>query len=558
MKYHISYGNPLTHYVNISLVIENITSDSIEVELPNWRPGRYEIANFSKNILKVSAYSIDGDSISIEKVTKSTWKVDTHNNQYVKLKYIYYAYEMDAGNSWLDETQIYLNFINCMLYVRDRINDKHTVVLDIPNSYRIACGLQQHDRTLLAQSYYQLVDSPMIASDDLQCVQYDIQDTIFNIWINGDHNLDTHRLVKDFEKFTDKQIETMGDFPCGEYHFLIQALPYRHYHGVEHENSTTITLGPTSEFNSSELYGALLGISSHELFHTWNVIRIRPKEMVPYEFLQENYFDTGYVAEGFTTYYGDLFLVKSGVKDVNWYISKLNTLLKRHYENFGRSNMSVAESSRDLWLDGYSAGIPNRKVSIYNEGAILALLMDLQIRITTHHKNSLDDVMRVLWADYKQKKEGYDSKGILSILETLTPDQSWGNFFDSYVHGTKSITDLLDELLQSFGCRLTKHHSDKLNESNWGFRMDSVNKIIKIEPNSIGEKWLSIGDSIQNLAEVIESKGSIVKLEVVRNYKNIEVELPLGEPKYFHFYRIEMNGVMTSKQKDVQAQWLNK
>jgi predicted metalloprotease with PDZ domain len=556
MKYVISYNNPLTHCVDISLEINDISSDSIQIHLPSWRPGRYEIANFAKNILKIEAVDHNGNQLGINKVSKDSWVVDSSKNTHLIINYTYFAFKMDAGNSWLDDEQLYLNFINCMVYVQERIDDPCIVELELPDDYHIATGLfEKQKNVLVADSYYHLVDSPMIASSHLDHHQYMVENTNFHIWINGPHQINTAQMIHDFEKISKSQINMIGDFPCEDYHFLIQALPYKHYHGVEHWNSTTITLGPANELNDAPLYQALLGISSHELFHTWNVIRIRPKEMLPYDFSKENYFDTGYVAEGFTTYYGDLFLVRSGVLDIDWYLSKVNKMLRGHFENFGRSNMSVAASSVDLWLDGYVTGTPNRKVSIYNEGALIALILDLQIRVSSAHSKSLDDVVRLLWVEFGKPGIGYSSKNIIDILNEYTT-LDWKGFMDNFIYGTNPIDKLLASLLDKFGCNLQVMQASLKNESHWGFRVNEENCIIKIHPKSLAEKKLSIGDYVLNLSKVIESGLNEIKLKVKRNHREIDVELTSTDQRYFEYYQVHQTANRSVKQKNAFQKWL--
>jgi predicted metalloprotease with PDZ domain len=166
-------------------------------------------------------------------------------------------------------------------------------------------------------------------------------------------------------------------------------------------------LGPGNEFVNKDWYDEFLGISSHELFHTWNIKSIRPVEMMPYDYSKENYSRLGFVAEGVTTYYGDFLLYRSGVFSDADYFKTFNEQLQKHFDNFGRFNLSVADSSFDTWLDGYNPGVPNRKVSIYTEGCLIAFMTDICIRKQTSNAHSLDDVMRALFTEFGKKKIGY-------------------------------------------------------------------------------------------------------------------------------------------------------
>jgi predicted metalloprotease with PDZ domain len=178
-----------------------------------------------------------------------------------------------------------------------------------------------------------------------------------------------------------------------------------------------IVLGPDDE--GEGLYTDLLGVSSHELYHAWNVIRIRPKELLPYDLTRENYFPTCFVVEGVTTYYGDLFLRRAGVFDDTAYFRELQTYLKRHFENSRHAAQSLVESSWDLWLDGYEKGIPQRKVSVYQKGALAALILDLTIRKIHRHKKSLDDVMRLLWERFGIPFVGYSIEDYQATVEEV-------------------------------------------------------------------------------------------------------------------------------------------
>jgi len=396
MEYTITANEAYTHYITIQIKIDTRRLDKVVLQLPAWRPGRYELANYAKNIQYFAAFDEQGNEINYSKSTKDCWEVDSSKAKTTTIKYKYFAKQMDAGNSYVDEELCYINLINCLLYQEETINQPCSLKLEINPEYTIACGLEVKDGKIYADSYYELADSPLMAAKNLQLHTYESFGTKFKIWIHGNISNKQETLIQDFQKFTDKQIKLFGEFPEKTYHFLFHILPYQHYHGVEHARSTVITLGPASRFHEKDFYSNLLGISSHELFHAWNVCKIRPLELIPYNFKQESYFDTGFVAEGFTTYYGDLMLVRAGVYSVEEYFTELNVLLKRHYENFGRQNKSLAESSVDLWLDGYTAGVPKRKVSIYVKGAIMAFFADLWIRKSTNARKSLDDILKLM------------------------------------------------------------------------------------------------------------------------------------------------------------------
>ncbi|GAB5523432.1 MAG: PDZ domain-containing protein [Roseivirga sp.] len=561
MHYKFTFTNPNTHFIEISLQIESKTANTV-LRLPSWRPGRYQVQNFAKNVKDVRAYNSTGNLIDIKKISKDAWKLDNQPGP-ITISYRYYAFVMDAGNSWLDDEQLYINFINCAMYAEELMQEPCLVSLDIPGHYQIATGLKtENNGAFSAPSYYQLVDSPLIASPTLRKISYIVEQHLFNVWIQGDLPKTDEEVIKDFKPFTELQMKVMGGFPCEEYHFLFQCLPYKHYHGVEHWNSTVITMGPSEELKERALYKEFLGVSSHELFHTWNVIRLRPEEMMPYDFQSENYHETGFVTEGVTTYYGDLFLARCGVFDRTEYLAELNKLLKRHYDNEGRKHYSVAASSYDLWLDGYERGIPGRKVSIYNEGALAALILDLKIRLKTDSAQSLDDVMRLMWQRHGKNLKGYSYHDYQRAAETIY-GESLADYFDQIISGTKGYESELEHLLASFGLKFELKASVKPEEASFGIRLIKHEErffVDQIATGSAAEKVLSAKDEILT-ANAVAFDGTWperdeVTLELNRFGRKLSFTLIKEQQIHFPIYQVAFCEDATDKDKENLEKWI--
>ena len=453
MHYHISVTDPASHFLTLTYTIPEITTDRIEIQLPAWRPGRYEIQNFAKNIQFIEAISISGDKLPIRKITKDRWEINTNNEKEVQIRYSYYAAIQNAGSSYVDEELWYLNFINFCFYTEGRINDEYRITLALPETFKIASGLASDGlNKLIARDFYQLVDSPLLASETLQKSDYTVRGVQFHIWMHGRLKPNWKRIQRDFRRFSREQIATMGDFPEEEYHFLNLILPHAFYHGVEHHNSTMIVLGPDDE--GEGLYTDLLGVSSHELFHAWNIIRIRPVELLPYDFTKENYFETCFVAEGCTTYYGDLFLKRAGVFNDEAYVKELQVYMKRHFENSASAAQSLAQSSFDLWLDGYEKGIPHRKVSVYHKGALVAMILDLYLRKKSNHEVSLDTVMQILWQRFGKPFIGYTIEDYQNIVEEVA-DEKLDWYWQDCIFTNEPLETRLNEALSFVGLQMT-------------------------------------------------------------------------------------------------------
>jgi predicted metalloprotease with PDZ domain len=230
---------------------------------------------------------------------------------------------------------------------------------------------------------------------------------------------------------------------------------------VEHEDTTVIAIGPSAKSQTKAGYNELIGIASHELYHAWNVKRIRPVEWTPYDFSQECPSRLGYVAEGVTTYMGDLFLFESGVIDLQGWSLLTERLLDRHVNNPGRLNCSVAESSYDTWLDGYESGVPGRKGSIYVEGAVLALLCDVRIMQLTGGEASLQTAMRMLWEQFGADRIGLTESDYWSVLnEVAGATDALEDLRLNYAEGVEDSWDDIAAAMEWQGLELTKTKKD--------------------------------------------------------------------------------------------------
>jgi predicted metalloprotease with PDZ domain len=269
------------------------------------------------------------------------------------------------------------------------------------------------------------------------------------------------------------------------------------------------------------LYKEFLGVSSHELFHTWNIKSIRPAELLPYDYTQEQYFRTCYIAEGITTYYGEYLLARSGVRTAEQYFQELNTVLRKHYEDDGRFNLSLADASVDLWLDGYKPGVPDRKVSVYHKGALVALLLDLALRQLSKHQRSLDDVMRRLWLEFGQPGVGYTEEDYIRVVEEVA-GRPMRQYFDSFIYGTAPLEEPLNKALHFVGCALLQEENVSAAEGLFGFRTVVKNErtqVTSILPHSPAAAALTVDD------EIVAVNGRRVEM-------NLQVLLSDGAAQY--------------------------
>ena len=499
IQYHVGTSFPHRHFISFRATFP-AEGNSLLIQLAAWRPGRYELGNFSKNIRKWEAKDESGNSLPWRKLNKDMWEVDCKGKSKVEISYQFYAPDINAGSSYLDEEQLYINPVNCFFFLPEYPGMPYHVHLELPANYEVATGLKPRKKhSFRATNFDELADCPFIASATLEHHWYEVEKKVYHIWIQGEHAIAIDNLVKAFADFTAAQIRLFGSIPCDEYHFLFQFPPYFVRHGVEHSNSTVIAMGPGSGLNSSFWYNELLGISCHELFHTWNVKNIRPAEMTPYDFSGENYSRLGFVYEGVTTYYGDQLLLRSGGFTKEDYFQTLNEVLQKHFDNAGRRNHSVSESSFDTWLDGYVPGIPWRKVSIYTEGCLIAFICDVWMMRATGNQRSLDDVMVQLYKRTSEPYHGYTGEEYQSLMEEIS-GISFAGIYDQLVNGTGDFTPFIEDCFSYLGLTLRRTPNASFVSDAWGILTESSQgkvSIASVEENSPADKAaLWIGDVI--------------------------------------------------------------
>lgn len=555
VNYRFSIEQPNQQYVRITVDFP-VTSGELEIQLPSWRPGRYQLGNFAKNVKGFKVTDDKHKKRVATKLTKDRWLVETEGANTIRVEYQYYAAELNAGSTFLDATQLYVNPVNCCVYAEGLENEVVELTLAIPDDWKIATSMKRNGHVLQAANFEELADSPFMCSAHLQYNQYEAGGTLFHVWFNGEIKPDWKRLIPDFKAFSEKQIEKFTEFPTPEYHFLIHILPIKAYHGVEHSKSTVIALGPSYEV-FGELYKELLGVCSHELYHSWNVKAIRPIEMMPYDYTRENYSRLGYLCEGVTTYMGDIFLLKSKVFTEQQYYKELLVRLQTHFDNHARFNYSVADSSFDTWLDGYEPGAPNRKVSIYTEGSLLAFVTDVSILKATNNKHGLDEVMKRLYFNYALHGKGVSEDDYRRELENVS-GTSFEKLVTDYINGTSPFESILTEAMEYIGLELEHKPAATYSHARLGLKClpegDKVivkalypggpadlaglmleDQIFGVNETAIAgelDKWLKYFDDDQKVLHLIR-KGKILTLtvpEVNRNFYSEYAIVPVKEP----------------------------
>ncbi|MCM0060071.1 MAG: M61 family peptidase [Algoriphagus sp.] len=547
IHYKISCPNPAAQFLQIELNFSCQAGEPVRLQLPAWRAGRYQIANYAQNLRGLTAETQKGQAILLQKLTKDCWSVEVEETTAIQLSYAYWAGKMDAGSAWVDDKQVYVNLVNCCFEILGRSKEAFEVKLDLPNYPKQLLTLKQTGTTTwMAENYQVLADATVLAAKKIEQETYTIGNTQFHTWFHGEIHFDRTRFINQFRAFSSRMIADFGSFPEEEYHFIFQLLPYPHYHGVEHRRGTVITFGPASSLAEEEAQEELLGISCHELYHAWNVCRIRPKEFLPYDFSKETYTQAGLVLEGVTTYFGDLYLLKSGVYDLPTYLRHLEKIVQREAAHYGWKNASIEESSLDLWLDGYVAGIPDRKVNIYSHGALICLCLDVQL---LKEGSSLALVMREMWENFGLPFKGYEVQDFEKLVAaSVSSPEKITRFFDAYVRGKEDLFPKLEECLQALGLEIKKSFSENAILHQAGIQLNGQQVVQQIHPESKAYQHLMNQDQLLHL----NSEAPLWEVEILRQGRKLKVHFELEFGNYYPLLNLEM-GTVT----DLRTTWMN-
>jgi predicted metalloprotease with PDZ domain len=499
IQYSLHTARKHRREVLIEAIFPPPLNPSFILQLPLWRPGRYERQQYERLIGRVRILT---PGARIERTSTHTWEVFPGKEDTVTIQYMFLASRLDAGGSFTDTDLIYINPVNCLLYDPARPELPCEMTVEIPENFDSICALPRTGNTWSAQNVDQLFDSPLLASARMQHHAFPVGDSNIHLWFHGAHTLDFQKLEVSFRAFTEAQIKVFGEMPCEDFHFLFLISKGRSYHGVEHPDSTVITLGPAAELMRGSTWNDLLSISSHELFHLWNVKRIRPADLQPYDYSKEQYCKLHDITEGFTTYYGELMLWRSDVWTQPEWLDEMNMILAKHLEAPGKHEMTLTESSYISWVNGYhSEGLPQQKISFYHKGALVAFLLDLNLREMSNNQVSLDTLMKQLWEDSKQPDyRGYTREDIITHLKAMGFIEA-ESFYLNYVEGDQDVLIALQAILPTIGIELSVVPINSFIKSRLGLKLtanaDGTAMVGGIIPGSPAwETPLHVGDTI--------------------------------------------------------------
>jgi predicted metalloprotease with PDZ domain len=463
IRYRVSMEKPQTHYFTVTVTVADLKKPSLDFVLPVWTPGSYLVREFARNVQEFTATDGSDRPLPVEKINKNTWRVASRNASPVTVQYRVYAYEVSVRTSFLDDMHGYINGASVFMYVDGHQGRPATVVIDPPEGWRtVSTALERvpgapDPFTYTAPNYDILADSPMEIGTH-PVYTFTVRDVPHEVAVYGIGNYDPERLVADMRRVVETAVEIFNDLPYPRYVFLVQLLPSGGG-GLEHQNSASLHYRRWG-FRPESVYRRWLGLVAHEYFHLWNVKRIRPQPLGPFDYTRENYTSLLWVAEGFTTYYSAQILRRADLTQPEEFLGWASGQISDVQAKPGRRVQSVEEASFDAWIKYYrpNENSDNATISYYNKGALIGLLLDLEIRHRTEGKKSLDDVMRSLYTVYaREKGRGFSPAEFRQTCESVAGGPL-ADIFDRYVSDTEEID--YDRYLGYAGLRLAARPSE--------------------------------------------------------------------------------------------------
>ena len=456
LHYQIEFDDYRQHLIHVTL---RFVADPTQVlSLPTWIPGSYLIREFSKHIESVRAYDEEGRLLEIQKFEKNKWRLFNTDHELITVEYDAYAYDLSVRGAYVDQTRLYVNPACACLGLEGQEDKAVEVELFLPDElkhFQLATGMASKSLvkgrfTLKAKNYAELIDAPFELAEQTR-FSFEANGIPHEFVVSGKHAMNAARMQQDIEKICATELSMFGSAPFSNYTFMTMATA-NSYGGLEHPNSTSL-ISPREDLpkanepeEPSEDYQRFLGLCSHEYFHSWLVKFIRPENFVNYDLNKEGYTSLLWIFEGFTSYYDDLILLRSGVISQASYIKLLKTQIDRYLQNPGRFVQSVSESSFDAWVKFYrqDENSNNAGTSYYNKGCLVALCLDLGLRL---RGSSLDALMRKLYEN-AQKGIQVHERTIVELCNELTGD-NWIEQINHLINTTDELP--LDQLFPEFG-----------------------------------------------------------------------------------------------------------
>lgn len=543
IAYELKMSEPHTHYFEVRMEVSGNSAAELNLKMPVWTPGSYLVREFARHVEGVRAIDNNGKELNIVKTNKNTWQVQAEGAETVIVNYSVYAYELSVRTSYLDASHGYVNGTSIFFYVDGSLNTPVELTVKPYKAWsRVSTGLtlkssNNNSFVYSAPNYDVFADAPIeIGNHDV--VSFEASGVEHRIALYGPGNYDTEALKKDLATVVEGCTDVFGENPNKSYLFIVHNVA-NGGGGLEHLNSTTLLVNRWT-YQPRKSYVNFLSLATHEYFHLWNVKRVRPAELGPFNYNEENYTRLLWVMEGFTSYYDEYLLVGMGFMNHADYLKRLGGSINRVENQPGNKVQPVSEASFDAWIKFYrpNENSFNTTVSYYSKGSVLAALLDLEILNASEGKKNLNNVMQVLYNRYyKEQGRGFSDREFQDVVEEVA-GQNMDQFFGDYVYGT--ATPNYDRFLGYVGLKLESNNNSG-DAPSLGASFTSSMKVRRVNRGSsaysgglnVDDELLAVNsfrvNSVAEVSKMLSSKkvGEKVSLLISRDGMLTTIELML-------------------------------
>ena len=570
IAYTVSFPNAQAHYADVEMNITGLQQNDLTLKMPVWTPGSYLVREFAKNIEDFSV-TANGKLIASPKTRKNWWHINTTGLSAITVKYKVYCFEISVRTAFVDASHAFIFSTGIFLYPDNMLHQPSTVhIVPYKGWTTVSTSLEAVNGdtfTRQAPNYDILYDSPIVVGTQ-DVFGFDAVGVKYEVAMVGGGNYDKEKLKKDMAKIVEQETAVFGENPNKHYTFLVLNAQ-RGGGGLEHLSSTT--LGASRDGYASEGgYLNFLSLVAHEHFHLWNVKRLRPIVLGPFDYDNENYTTDLWIAEGFTAYYQNLILRHAGITSPDVYLEHAVGDINGMENTPGTKIQPVAESSYDAWIKSYrpNENSINTGISYYTKGAVIGMLLDLEIINDSKGKYCLDDVMKYMYDTYyKTKKRGYTDAEFKQGFEKFA-GKNLDAFYKNYIYGLTPVD--YDKYLAYAGYKITDDLA-ATNDPSLGIAIAPNNskKIVTtvlrdgagwIDGINVNDELVSIdGTPVTDVATMLNGKKVGDKVTVVVNRDGLPITLPvtlLRNPRV-KFKIVPIADTPTPGQMVVRKKWLN-
>ncbi len=566
IAFEVSFTEPQAHYADVQMQMSGIVKDYIDVKMPVWQPGSYLIREFSKNVEFFTATAA-GNPVRVSKINKNTWRIYSEKAAEIKVNYKVYAFEVSVRTSFVDDSHAFLSPTGIFMYPDGYLKSPSTVKINPPKNWaKVSTGLASIDGlfTYYAPDFDILFDSPIeVGNQDV--FEFTASGVRHEVAMYGGGNYDKEKLKKDMARIVEYQTNIFGENPNKHYVFIVHNFESGRG-GLEHLNSTT--LGATRNgYNIPGIYFSYLRLVAHEYFHLWNIKRMRPVALGPFDYENENYTTNLWISEGYTTYYSTKSMLKAGFSDTQGFLNTVAASISGIENSIGGKQQSASASSFDTWIIQYrpNENSSNNSISYYSKGEVIGILMDLEIIHATKGAKSLDDVMKAMYLKGEVENKGFTDAEFKAMVEKIS-GVSFTDFWAKYVDGTEEVA--YEKYLGYAGLKVkdegvsavrlgavSKKEGDKVlistvarGSAAWNDGLNVNDEILLVDgkaPEAI----------LESMKEITEKKvGDVIKFTIVRSgiTRDILVKLTAYKPVKL---AISMDPNATALQKEVLKKW---